>query len=227
MKRLPGVLSIVAMATMLLALTACDPATIVSTPAPTASATAMPTSPPTPTPTPAAVPASVIVDGDSVSVIDSAGALMIDIPFSTNPATAVAQLNGALGVDGVSTTLPATGCFHQRPQATWGGLSFIWGDDWQRAPGAQFLASVLGPESTSGVEVTIPSGQMVGSSQADTLAGNPGAHVDDFGAWISLHYDIKSGVSGGNPDTYYGAYALIDGGVLKSFASPIHYDYDC
>lgn len=231
MKRIPGALSIVAISTMLLALTACDSGTIFLPPVPTTSATAMPTSSPsstpTPTPTPVAAAASVIVDGDSVSVIDSGGALMVDIPFSTDPATAVAQLNSAIGLDGVPTTLPATGCFHQRPQATWGGLSFIWGDDWQRAPGSLFLASVKGPESASGVPITIPSGQKVGSSQADTLAGNPSAHVDDFGAWINLHYDIKSGVSGGNPDTYYGAGAVIEGGVLKSFASPIHFNYDC
>ncbi len=198
---------------------------------PTPSATVMPTSAPTaaPTaaPTPVVVPASVVVDGDSVSVMDSGGGTILDIPFSTDPVTAVAQLNGVIGLAGTPSTLPSSGCFHERQQVTWGGLSFIWGDDWQRAPGALFIASVRGPESASGVAVTLPSGQKVGSSKADTLAGNPGAHTDDFGAWINLHYDVKSGVSGGNPDNYYGAGAVIESGILKSFASPIHYDYDC
>lgn len=49
--------------------------------------------------------------------------------------------------------------------------------------------------------------------------------IDDDG-WKELHYDIVSGAAGGDPDTYFGAYALLNGGALASFASPIHYFYD-
>lgn len=215
------------MSSVLLGLTACGPTPSGPTPGPSTSASALPSGTPTVAPTPVVSPAAVIVDRDSVSVVDAGSTVIIDIPFSTDPATAVSQLNDAIDLVGTSSTLPAASCFHERQKMTWGGLSFIWGDDWQRAPGALFLASVSGPESASGIAVTIPSGQSVGSSGPGVLAANPSAHYDDFGSWIGLHYDVATGAPATNPDAYYGGYALIEGGILKSFSSPINYEYDC
>lgn len=174
-----------------------------------------------------AIPASIVLDGDSVSVKTSDGGVIVDIPFATDPMTAVTQLNQAIGLDATVTTLPESQCFHERQQATWGGLDIIWGVDWQRAPGALFLATVGSLEATSGVRVTLPSGQSIGATEAEVLAANSGAPVFDNGYWKDLHYDVKSGSYPGDPDTYYGAYALIQGGVLSGFSSPIHYFYDC
>lgn len=177
---------------------------------------------------PAARASSIIVDGRSVSVKDTNGGIIIDIPFATDPTTATTQLGGAIGLAGTVSTLPGNaGCFHDRQQATWGGLSFIWGDDWQRAPGATFIASVTGADAASGLKITLPSGHSVGASGSNVIAAYSSAHLDDYGAWINLNYDVVSGTSGGNPDTYYGAFALIKNGVLDRFAAPIHYNYDC
>lgn len=220
--------ALVGVVAIALTLTACLPGGG-GAPEPGPPASDPPSGSPSPIPgeEPVPAPSAIIVDGDSVSVTASEGGILVDIPFTTEPAAAVTQLNDAIGLVATVSTLPATGCFHERQQATWGGLSFIWGEDWQRAPGALFLASSLGPETTSGLKVTLPSGQWIGATEAEVVTGNPSAPLIDNGGWKELHYDIVSGAAGGDPDTYFGAYAQIDGGVLTSFASPIHYFYDC
>lgn len=89
------------------------------------------------------------------------------------------------------------------------------------------MASVTGPETANGFKVVIATGQWVGMDGADVLAANADAPTVDYDAWISLSYDVVSGTAEGNPDEYYGAHALIRDGELKSFASPILYNYDC
>jgi hypothetical protein len=227
-----GVTSFLGMATILLALTACDTAgggpeaSTTSTPP----ASALPSGAPSegPSPDPVSHPASVIVDGDSVSVTASEGGILIDIPFATDPTLAVSQLNEALGLVGTVSTIPSSpGCFAERQQATWGGLKFSWGDDWQRAPGAKFMAVAEGAVTTNGLKVTLPTGQWIGWDGAEVIAANPSAPYSDNGTWGDLFYDVASGSATGNPDEYYGAYALIRDGALQSFVSPIHYYYDC
>ncbi|HMM81921.1 MAG TPA: hypothetical protein PJ998_01975 [Terrimesophilobacter sp.] len=230
MMRHKEVTALFGMAALLLALTACDPAGGGSaSPPATAPATASPSSTPseTPSPSPVAHPAAVIVDGDSVSVIASEGGVMIDIPFTTDPSTAVSQLNSTIGYTGALSIMPSSGCYHERQASTWSGLSFIWGPDWARAPGAAFMASVTGPDVGGGLKVTIPSGHWVGNPGPAVLAANASAPNVDYGAWVNLRYHVISGTETGNPDNYYGANAVIQGGVLTSFASPIYFNYDC
>lgn len=225
-------LSFVGIAAILVTLSACVPPSNTPSPAPSPSVSASAGASSAPTPSATAVPtaraSSIIVDGDSVSVKNTDGGIIIDIPFSTDPTTAVAQLNTATGLTGTVSVLSGSGsCFKDRQQATWGGLDFTWGDDWQRAPGALFIARATGPSATNGLAVTLPSGHAVGASQSDVIAAYSTAHRDDYGAWINLDYDAISGTFDGNPDTYYGALAIIKNGALASFASPIHYNYDC
>lgn len=225
------VTAIFGMAALLLALTACDPAGggPGASPPGTPPASASPSSAPSVSPSsePAAVPAAVIVDGDSVSVVNTDGGVMIDIPFTTDASTAVSQLNTTIGYTGALSIMPSSGCYHERQASTWSGLSFIWGPDWGRAPGAAFLASVTGPDVGGGLKVTIPSGHSVGDPGPAVLAANASAPTVDYGAWVNLRYDVISGTETGNPDNYYGANAVIQSGVLKSFASPLYLNYDC
>jgi hypothetical protein len=168
-----------------------------------------------------------VVDGDSVFVKLSDGGVYRDIPFTTDAETAIAQLSEAIRLPEVRSTLPAGGCFRERPQATWGGLSFIWGTDWQRPGDAQFLATAAADRTTNGIPVTILGGQMVGAPEADVFASAPGAYSDDYVAWKTLHYDVVRGDPVGTPEEYWGAVAIMQGGVLTSFSSPINYFFDC
>ncbi|GAA3742934.1 hypothetical protein GCM10022239_18010 [Leifsonia bigeumensis] len=184
-------------------------------------------------PTPSETPdlrdriSSIVIDGDSVYVAISEGGIYLDVPFTTDPETAVAQLSEAIRLPEIRSTLPASMCFHERPQATWGGITFTWGTDWQRPGGAKFLASSDAERTTNGIAVTTLGGQWVGATESEVFTGAPGAYSDDFGSLKTLHYDVASGTATGSPDDYWGAIAIMEGGVLTSFSSPIHYFYDC
>lgn len=232
MKSLGRVLAVGAVLALSLGLVACDPAggpTPTETPAETPGADPTPTVEPTPTETPDLRDriSTVVIDGDSVYVTVSEGGVYVDIPFTTDPETAVAQLSDALRLPEVRSTIPASQCFHERPKATWGGISFIWGTDWQRPPGAQFLAAADASATTSGIPVTVLGGQWIGTPAADVLTGAPGAYTTDYGAWKTVHYDVAHGDPVASPEEYWGAIAVLEGGVLTGFSSPINYFFDC
>ncbi len=223
-RAVPAVISVVALA---FALTACSPAGGDPVPVTTASTAPDAGGSPTPSADPRDRISSIVIDGDSVSVNISEGGQYLDIPFTTDAETAVAQLSEALRLPETRSTLPASGCFPPRAQATWGGISFVWGDDWQRPPGAQFLATATAAGTSNGIAVALLGGQQVGAAESDVFAGAPGAYSDDFGSQKTLHYDVANGSPTGSMDDYWGAIAIVNGGVLTGFSSPIRYFYDC
>jgi hypothetical protein len=213
-----------------LGLAACGPGTPADPVAdPTISADPTPLAEPTPIETPDIRDsiASIVVDGDSVSVLTDDGTAYLDLPFENDVESVIAQLSDALRLPEARSTLPSGTCFPERPQATWGGLTIIWGSDWQRPPGAQFLVSVDAATTTNGIAITLPSGQAIGAPESEVLAAAPDAYTTDYGAWRTLHYDEASGTPTGNPDDYWGAIAVMEDGRLTTFSSPIRYFYDC
>lgn len=209
-------------------LVACDPG---SDPTPTDTPGADPTPSVEPTPTETADPrdsiAAIVIDGDSVALTVAEGGVYLDLPFTTDAESAVAQLSEALRLPEVRSTIPSSTCFQERPQATWGGISVIWGTDWQRAPGAKFIAIASAGTTSNGIPVTLGAGQAIGAPEADVFAGAPGAYSTDYGSWKTIHYDVGDGDPVWSPEEYWGAMAVMQGGVLTSFSSPVNFFYDC
>jgi hypothetical protein len=231
--RVLGVSAVVALSA---ALVGCDPA---GGPAPTPDGDPMTDPTPSVVPTPSVEPtprespdirdliSTIVIDGDSVYITISEGGVYLDVPFTTDPETAVAQLSEAIRLPAIRSTIPSSTCFNERPQATWGGISFIWGPDWQRAPGQRFLATASAAATSNGIPVTILGGQWIGTSESEVMAGVPGAYSTDYGAWTTLHYDVAHGDPITSPEEYWGAIAILEDGVLTSFSSPVNFFFDC
>ncbi len=201
-------------------------------PTPTATIAAKPkaTSTPTPTPTVAAGPvaARIQLDGDSVTVQAADASTILDIPFTTDAATAANQLGAAVGLDATITTTAGGLCAADTTHYAWGGFQFHSPGGYAMAPGATFVASSLAPTTSNGLPVVMPSGQGVGTPTTEVLAANPGVPAEGDPASDSVvYFDVLSGHPLGDMDTFYGAEALANGGFITSLVSPIHYYYDC
>jgi hypothetical protein len=170
---------------------------------------------------------SIVIDGDSVYVTISEGWILVDISFSTDPTTAAEQLSEAIGLEPITSVTPPASCDGDLTKLTWGGISF-WTPYASAPPGAQFYATADAEKTSNGITVAMLGGQWVGYDGSDTVAAYPGADLP-FGLEGShvLAYDVKSGTADGNPDDFYGAVAVVEEDVVKTFSSPIHYWYDC
>ena len=212
-------------------LAACDPGT---TPTPTPVKTSVAE---TPTPTPSASPtvpavavaARIQLDGDSVSVEAADESTIVDIPFTTDAATAATQLGTAIGLPATITTTPGdNSCAADMTHYTWGGFELRAPGGYSLAPGAVFLARVQAPTTSNGLPVGMPSGHGVGTPTVDVLAANPGVATEGDPAGDSVvYFDVLSGHPLGDMDTFYGAAAYANGGFITSMVSPIFYYYDC
>jgi hypothetical protein len=208
-----------------LALAGCTPDDVKTLPTPEPTKTELPIAEPTEEPT--LTVSAIVIDGDSVSVTISEGGTLVDIPFTTEPATAAAQLSEAIGLEPITSVTPTASCGGGLTKVTWGGISF-WSPYASAPPGAQFWARADAKETSNGITVTMLGGQWVGFDGAATIAAYPGSELD-FGMSGThvLAFDVKSGTPDGNPDDFYGGIAVIQGDVVTGFSSPIHYYYDC
>ena len=222
---LPRKLSVAVGVTLfLLALTACGPGDLT-----------LPTAEPTETekpitditPEPEVVNISgIVIDKDSVYVTETEGGVLVDIPFTLDPATAIAQLSEAIDLEPITTELPVTSCTGGT-KTTWGAISFYYPYA-SAPPGAQFYAQADAKETSNGITVAMLGGQWVGFDGAETLAAYPGAELDfGFPGTQVIAYDIAAGTPESGMDDFYGGIAVIEGGQVKTFSSPIHYYYDC
>lgn len=209
----------------LLALSGCTPAT------PTPSATpssAMPSAiaTPTPTPTPVApVAASVVVTATSISVLDAASTVIVDIPFTTNGDTAADQLAVALGATPVETVRTGTNCARAGTEYDFGGLRIDGAGTITTAPPAVFSVHVDTAATATGVAIAGPAGVQVGKALADVVAAIPAATPTDGGFGNTyLNLDSLGGVGG--PDEI-GMLGVVTGGVLVTMLSPVYIFGDC
>ncbi|MEO8094554.1 MAG: hypothetical protein ABI632_06440 [Pseudolysinimonas sp.] len=227
--RIAGLLAVSLLAVV--GLTACVPAAPTPTPTKTSvAATPKPAKSATPTPTPSVAPvaARVQIDGTSITVMAADNSVILDVPFTTDPATAAAQLTSAIGAEPAVTTTANGLCAVDTTHYAWGGLWINVPGGFAAAPGATFIASVRDATTSNGLPVGMPSGQGVGAATTDVLAANPGVPVEGEPAGDSVvYFDVLSGHPLGDMDSFYGAEALAIGGVITSLVSPIHYYYDC
>lgn len=210
----------------LLALTACGPGDDKAPPPPPPTETDKPIVEVTPTADAVNI-SSIVVDGDSVYVTVTEGGVLVDIPFTTDVATATEQLSEAIDLEPITSVTPPDSCDGDQTRTTWGAITFV--TPYPSAPpGAQFYAYVDAKETSNGITVAMLGGQWVGYDGPSTVAAYPGAELD-FGmeGVHVLAYDVKSGTADGNPDDFYGAIAVVNEGIVSTFSSPIHYWYDC
>jgi len=185
------------------------------TPVPTVSAT------PTPTPTPVALTASsIVISGHSITVLAAGPTVLADIPFTTDGATAAAQLGAALNASPVTSSVAAGTCTREGQKYTWGSFILAGAGDITKAPGSVFSAHAIGASASPGVAVYGPGQVQVGMSTADVLAAIPTAVLS--GGIVSLET-----VSDGGTPNEIGVVGFIDGGTLKSIGSLLYINGDC
>ena len=223
--RLPRKLIVAATVTLsVFALTACGPGDI-TLPTAEPSETEKPITDVTPAPEVVNI-SGIVIDKDSVYVTVTEGGVLVDIPFTTDPATAIAQLSEAIDLEPITTDLPVTSCTGGT-KTTWGAISFYYPYA-SAPPGAQFYAQADAKETSNGITVAMLGGQWVGYDGAETLAAYPAeAQIGAYEGLYVIAYDIAAGTPDSGMDDFWGASAIIQGGIVESFASPIHYYYDC
>ena len=203
------------------ALSAPTPVETAASPAPSATGSPTPTSS-------APVAARVQVDGDSVSVEAADDSTIVDIPYSTDAATAATQFGSAVGLPATISTSPAGSCAVATTVYSWGGFELRAPGGFAAAPGALFVARSQAPTTSSGLPVVMPGGQGVGTPVSEVLASNPTLPMEGDPAGNSvIYFHVLSGHPLGQADTFYGAAAFANGGFVTSLASPIYYYYDC
>ena len=223
-RRIAAITSVAALS--LLALTACDPIDDKAPPKPESTETDKPIIDITPTADAVNI-SSIVIDGDSVYVTITEGGILVDIPFTTDVDTAAQQLSEAIGLEPITSVTPPASCGGDMTKTTWGGITF-WTPYASAPPGAQFYARADAEKTSNGITVAMLGGQWVGYDGSDTVAAYPGAELDmGFPDSHVLAYDVKSGTPDGNIDDFYGAVAVVEGDIVTSFSSPIHYWYDC
>ena len=208
----------------LVALSACAPTT--AAPAPSTPAAAPRSATPTPTPTPTI--ATVVIDGMSVSVHDSTGATVLHLLFSVDTATAVSQLGAVIHETPTTDVVTTSSCIPQLDETSWGGLHFWTSSSGINKPeNAKWYVTADAANTAGGLPIEIPSGQTVGAAGGDVLDANVDAPSFNNGDGIDLHYDVANGSAKGDPGSYYGGYAEIQGDKMTLISSPDYYFYDC
>lgn len=162
------------------ALTGCDrPAS-----SPTADPVRPPVSPATAAPTPTEdplAPAFIGISSHGVDVGANNESQLIAIPFSTDIATAAAQLSATIGVEPTVTPVAATGCAPATATYDWGGLEFFTTVPFNEPGGGVFVARATATETRGGLGLVAPYNQSVGTPLADVLTNVPGTASGDRG----------------------------------------------
>ncbi len=163
-----------------IALTGCDrPAS-----SPIADPVRPPASTPVATPTPTEdplAPAFIVITAHGVEVGARNESQLIAIPFSTDIATAAAQLSHTIGVEPTVTPVAATGCAPATATYDWGGLVFYTTVPFNEPGGGVFVAAASAVETRGGLALLAPSNQSVGTALADVLTNVPGSLSGDRG----------------------------------------------
>ncbi|MDP3208831.1 MAG: hypothetical protein Q8M65_06755 [Rhodoglobus sp.] len=210
-------------------LTACDPGGPIE-PTPSASASAATptaTATATPTPDPSTVAAFIVVNGSGVGVGAINSASIVQIPYTTDGATAAALLSDAIGVTPVvaDTLGSGSGCSSDYRTYDWGGLQFRSPGEITTPGGQMFNAIVTAPATTGGLELATANFQHVGMPTADFATGVAGTIREDFPGHAFVYFDRQ------NPDAYeydaWGAFASSEGGAISRIIAPLYFYGDC
>ncbi|MET0302988.1 MAG: hypothetical protein ABW040_02970 [Microbacteriaceae bacterium] len=214
------------LAIALLGVTGCAPEAAAPAPTPVASNT--PSAAPAPTEDPEPTLADVLIDGDSISVRLSDGSPIVDVPYATAATEAIQSISTALGETAEDTVVTDDPCTPILDQASFGGLHIWSSTEMIRKPQeAQFYVTADAATTAAGIPIVITTGQSVGDSARDVMGANSGVPSFDNGSWIDLHYDVISGSAASEPGEYFGAYAQVRDGELRSISAPTFYFFEC
>ncbi len=165
-----------------------------------------------------AVASRILVTGSGVSVLTDTGEVLVDLPFSTDGATAAAELTLVVGADPVvSTQAGDSECVDAGTTYDWGSFQIDSPVGFFSEPGAAYSIHVYEPATGNGLALELAPNVRSGSSIAEMLAAAPGTldtWVVDFGKWLV-------------DPTVDGRYGVVvneypDGSVF-SFGAPIKY----
>ncbi|MEO8094557.1 MAG: hypothetical protein ABI632_06455 [Pseudolysinimonas sp.] len=169
----------------------------------------------TPTADPSA-PAFVEVNAHSVGVGANNSRQLVDIPYTTDIATAAAQFSSTIGVEATVTPVAATPCAVATATYDWGGIEFFTDQLSAGLGDPAFFVSVTAPTSRAGLEIDAL-GQTVGTMLSDVLANVPGSVSGDRGEGnIEALIDPQDG----------GAWGVIlhtQAGAVTDFVAPGYY----
>ncbi len=130
----------------------------------------------TPSATPAApTPAAIVVTSTSVSVVSTVGATLVDLPYTSDGPTAVAQLAAAIGADPVVSAVEESDCVRPTTSYDWGSFKINSPAQGASHHGALFNIETPRGARTSGLPVELPDGASVGDPAAPLVA--EGAHT--------------------------------------------------
>jgi hypothetical protein len=207
-----------AVITLLLAgLTACSPGP--ADPHPTAGGGGAETPGTSASPTPVAlIPAFVIVSAHSVAVGATTEQQIVDVPFTTEVATAVDLMSEALEGEPAVSTIAATGCSEAATVWDWGGFRLIAPAPRGDELGARFIARVTGAETVNGIDTELGYTDTVGSSLADIVAHNAGS------AGAVVTEDLGGGhavaMLDGQAGNTWGVIMVVESGTVTSYYAP-------
>lgn len=160
------------------------------------------------------VPAFVSISAHSISVGDSDSRLLVNVPFTTDLATAAAALTSAIGTEPTVIPVPATSCEAATAIYDWGGLQITY-DSYMTTVGAtQFVATVSATHTAAGLELDAPYNQTVGMTLTDVLAHVPGSVSGDRGEG-----DIEA-LLDPQEDQLWGVVMTFTDGVANGFHAP-------
>jgi hypothetical protein len=171
-------------ALLLAGVTACSPRP--ADPHPTAEPPTIESPAPAATSSPVTlIPESVLITAHSVSVASTTGALIEEVPYTTDVATAVDLLSQAIELAPTVSTIAGTDCSAAATAWAWGGFRIVSpalrGDEL----GVNFMAQATGPETSNGLFTEFGHTDTVGATLADVIAHNEGTDneviSDDLG----------------------------------------------
>jgi hypothetical protein len=120
------------------------------------------------------VAGQIIVSSTTLRVESTTGAVMAEIPFTTDPATALAQFTDAIAAAPTVSTVPESDC---QPAATfndWGGLRLTTPSYYPTLGGGTFWVSAKSVSTPNGIPIVIAGTGGVGTPLATLLADEPG-----------------------------------------------------
>jgi hypothetical protein len=214
--------TVAVIAVLLAGLTACSPRP--ADPHPTAEPPTIETPGPAATSSPAAlIPSFVIINPHSVSVGATTQEQIIEVPFTTDAATAVDLLSEAIELEPTVSSIAGTGCSDPATLWDWGGLRLVAPAPRGAELGAEFIARATAAETANGLAIELTYADAVGSSLADVIAHGPASYTvvsEDLGAGHTVAM-----LDGQDGDTW-GVIMVVESGIVTSFYAPGYFHSD-
>ncbi len=188
-------------------------------PSSSASATAGPPKP-SPTSTAAALVAgSVQLTHDDLTVVSTTNQVMAHIPWTSDPASVVTQLNGYFGTPAPIVGNPPGNCSNATSTATWGGqaLRLYWDTDPSERDSTRRFYAQSRAATVGSVTVEMYRGYKVGDSSVTYLASVPNTTTPN--GYGQLWTDVDADGWGIEVD--------YDNHVIDLIASPANVHEDC